>query len=330
VSTQAWAAVFSGQGAQTVGMVDWLLAEHEPARRLFAEADSVLGMPLSRIVQRGPERLLSRTDVAQPAIFCVSVALWRLLQPVVPPVAVAGHSVGEYAALVAAGSLSFGEGLRVVGRRGQLMREVAEREPGGMVAVFGIEGSELRRRCRAVAGAEGLDLAAFNDPTQIVVSGGIGALRRLERSLARAEIGFRRLPVSAAFHSSLMERVASRLEPGLRRVSWSAPRYPFVSGIDGRALRSARSLPGRLAAGIRAPVRWTRVLATLAGMGIETLVEVGPGHALLSSARRTLRGVERCGLGDREEWLSAKPALSPARARRIGCPDAAPGLPSRW
>ncbi|MCX2727110.1 ACP S-malonyltransferase [Thermomicrobium sp. 4228-Ro] len=277
----AW--VFPGQGSQSVGMGK-ALAEREPlARAVFEEADRILGLPLSRIVFEGPDEELAATRNQQPALLATSIAYLRVLEArgaLPEPAVVAGHSLGEYTALVAVGSLDFADGLRIVRRRGELMEQYGL---GGMLAVIGLDRATLEW----IAAESGVELANENAPNQLTLSGRPEALDRAA-TLAR-ERGARRvvrLPVNAAFHSSLMRPVAEELARDLAGVTIRPPRVPLIACSDARVLTDPEELRTELVVQIAAPVRWVDVVRRAVECGVSTFWEVGPGQVLSGLIRR--------------------------------------------
>ncbi|GBD20141.1 Malonyl CoA-acyl carrier protein transacylase [bacterium HR28] len=277
----AW--VFPGQGSQSVGM-GRELAECEPlARAVFEEMDAVLGFPLSRIVFEGPEEELAATRNQQPALLATCIAYLRVLEArgeLPEPTVVAGHSLGEYTALVAVGSLELADALRIVRRRGELMEMYGE---GGMLAVIGLE----RERLAAIAAEAGVELANENAPNQLTLSGRNEALDHAA-NLARAAGAKRvvRLPVNAAFHSSLMRPVAEALARDLATVPIRPPRAPLIACSDARVLTDPEELRRELVVQIPTPVRWVDVVRRAMDLGIRTFWEIGPGQVLSGLIRR--------------------------------------------
>lgn len=277
----AW--VFPGQGSQSVGM-GRELAECEPlARAVFEEMDAVLGFPLSRIVFEGPEEELAATRNQQPALLATCIAYLPVLEArgeLPEPTVVAGHSLGEYTALVAVGSLELADALRIVRRRGELMEMYGE---GGMLAVIGLE----RERLAAIAAEAGVELANENAPNQLTLSGRNEALDHAA-NLARAAGAKRvvRLPVNAAFHSSLMRPVAEALARDLATVPIRPPRAPLIACSDARVLTDPEELRRELVVQIPTPVRWVDVVRRATDLGISTFWEIGPGQVLSGLIRR--------------------------------------------
>jgi len=267
-----------------------LVQNFHQARAVFEEADEVLGFPLSRMCFEGPEEELRQTEFTQPAIVATSLAAWRVLEARdIRPVMAAGHSVGEYAALAAAGVLSIRECLKLVRKRGLYMQEAGDIRPGGMAAVIGLtvaQCEEVGRRVREV-GAGVLEVANINAPDQVVVSGERGAV---EAGAAIAkELGARRylpLPVSAAFHSSLMIDASSKLSDELDTVEFKQAQFPVVANVMAAPVVHPDEVREALRAQIASRVRWVESVQAMLARGVTTFVEVGPGTALSGMIRR--------------------------------------------
>lgn len=265
------------------------LAEAFPiCRETLAEADEALGEPLSRLCFEGPEETLRLTENAQPAILAVSIAAYRLLDSRgLTPAFVAGHSLGEYSANVAAGTFAFADALRIVRRRGQYMQEAVPVGEGAMAAVLGLEADQVAQACEEAAEGEIVSPANMNGGGQVVIAGAREAVRRAgERAKA---LGARRvlpLPVSAPFHCALMKPAEARLEPDLRALTTMTPRVPIVANVDAELKRDAASAIDALVRQVSAPVRWEAVMRRLASEGVRAYVEVGPGTVLGGLARK--------------------------------------------
>lgn len=285
------AFIFPGQGSQAVGMGRALAESFDVCRETFAEADAALGEPLSTLCFEGPEAALRLTENTQPAILTVSVAAWRLLESKgYRPDFVAGHSLGEYSAHVAAGTLAFADAVRLVRRRGRYMQEAVPVGDGAMAAVIGLDAEAVERACREAAQGEVVSPANLNMPGQVVIAGGRDAVARA--SERAKELGAKRvvpLAVSAPFHCALMKPAELRLAPELREVPARDPRVPVVANVDAEPKRDAGSAIEALVRQVSAPVRWEDVMRRLASEGVRKYVEVGPGTVLTGLGRKIHR-----------------------------------------
>ncbi len=290
------AAVFPGQGSQFVGMGADLARRWEPAAEVFETVDRALGFSLSRLCWEGPEEELRLTANTQPALLAHSVAAWRVLEAEGFQVrAMAGHSLGEYSALVAAGALPLEEAARLVRRRGELMQEAVPVGRGAMAAVIGLEEPELVSVCEESSSEAAVVVPAnFNAPGQVVIAGEAGAVRRAAE-LAR-ERGARKvipLRVSAPFHSPLMRPAREALEPHLRAAAWSDPRVPVYRNVDAAPARRGTEAMEGLIRQVDSPVLWTETIRRMRADGTDTFLEVGAGTVLCGLIRRIDRGA-RC------------------------------------
>ncbi len=291
----ARAFLFPGQGSQHVGMGADLVREFPEARRTMEESDDALGYALSRLCADGPESTLALTEHAQPAILAVSVAVLRVLEERAGerPEIAAGHSLGEYTALVAAGALEFGVALRVVQARGRLMQEAVSPGVGAMTAIVGVDASMIEEWCATVRrDGEVVGPANYNGAGQIVIAGHAAAVDRVA-ALAKDHGArlVRRLPVSAPFHCALMSPAAEALAGVLRGVPFRAPRVLLVSNLDGCLVSDPAELAQRLARQVEQPVRWDRCMATVVARGCTQALELGPGNTLSALARRMALGL---------------------------------------
>jgi [acyl-carrier-protein] S-malonyltransferase len=282
------AFVFPGQGSQKVGMGQALADTFPECRAVFDEADAALGEPLSRMCFEGPEERLRLTENTQPAILTVSVAAARLLasRGIVPAMA-AGHSLGEYSAHVAAGTLTFADAVRIVRRRGRYMQEAVPVGLGAMAAILGLDGAGVARACDEAAEGDIVAPANLNAPGQVVIAGTAAAVARAG---ARAKaLGAKRvlpLPVSAPFHCELMRPAQDRLAPELRALAVRAPGVPVVANVDAQPKTDSDAAIEALVQQVAAPVRWEEVVRRLASAGVRAYVEVGPGAVLSGLVRK--------------------------------------------
>lgn len=282
--------VFPGQGAQRVGMGVDLARASAAARACFDEASEALGYDMLALCAEGPEDKLALTEHTQPAILCVSVAAYRVWQERygVTPVAAAGHSLGEYSALVAAGALGFADAVRLVRLRGRAMQEAVPVGRGKMAAVLGIDAPALREACAAAAQGEVVAPANYNAPGQIVISGAAAAVDRAA-ALAKERGAKRALPleVSAPFHCELMRPAAELLAAALADVALTAPRFTVVANVDAQAYPGeAAAMRRRLIDQVCAPVRWEDCVRAMAAAGVEVTLECGPGKVISAMIKR--------------------------------------------
>ncbi|MFD1469451.1 ACP S-malonyltransferase [Hymenobacter caeli] len=275
------AFIFPGQGSQFPGMARELFAQSEPARQLLTQANDILGFSLTELMFNGSEEDLRRTDVTQPAIFVHSVAQFVA----VPDRAVgmaAGHSLGEFSALVAAGVLTFADALRLVARRAQAMQAACQEQPGTMAAILGLADDVVERICQEIsAGGDVVVAANYNCPGQLVVSGAVRGVGRACEQLKAA--GAKRallLPVGGAFHSPLMQSAATALGAAIETTPFSEARCPVYQNVDGRPHRAPAEIKAHLLAQLTAPVRWTQSVQHMAADGALEFVECGPGKVL--------------------------------------------------
>ena len=302
------AFVFPGQGSQYVGMGKALYEASEAARAVFQQADQILGFGLTKLMFEGPGDELEDTINAQPAILTLSIACLEALKEklgtverAVSPVCVAGHSLGEYTALVAAGVLDFADALWVVRERGRLMKESSEAQPGGMAAVVGLDRDALQAIC-VEAGERGvIVLANTNAPDQMVISGELPALdRAVELARERGARAVVPLRISIASHSPLMQQAAIQLAEIIARLNLRDPATPIVASFGGTILQSAEDIRKYLADQLCSPVEWTYSVAEMVESGVSTFVEIGPGQVLSRLINRIRRDVRALTLGDTE------------------------------
>lgn len=294
------AFLFPGQGSQFVGM-GRELAEIPASKAIFEQADQLLGQPFSRLMWTGAAEELNDTINTQPALFIHSLAsyrAWEQLRPGAAPAFVAGHSLGELSALTAAGALSFADGLRLVRKRGELMKQAGERHPGGMAAILGLDIPSLDRVCaESSQPGEIVQVANDNCPGQVVISGHKAALERA--MLAAKAAGAKRalpLAVSIAAHSPLMDSIQAEWEAAVREAAFGDAKIPVVGNVQAAPIFRAADLRADLMAQMQNRVRWTESVRWLAAQGVNNFVEVGAGSVLSGLVKRIVEGVTASGL----------------------------------
>jgi [acyl-carrier-protein] S-malonyltransferase len=293
------AFIFPGQGSQKVGMGKALADAYPVCRDTFEEADAALGEPLSRLIFDGPDDRLTLTENTQPAILAVSIAAYRLLvSRGIAPAFVAGHSLGEYSANVAAGTFRFGDALRIVRRRGRYMQEAVPVGTGAMAAVLGLDAGTVARACEEGSEGEVVSPANLNAAGQVVIAGAAAAVKRAgDRAKALGAKRVIPLPVSAPFHCALMKPAQDRLAPELRALDVVDPGVPIVANVDAEPKRDRRAAIEALVKQVSSPVRWEAVVTRLASEGVTTYVEVGPGAVLTGLVRKIQRGARAASFG---------------------------------
>jgi [acyl-carrier-protein] S-malonyltransferase len=307
-SLPSLAFVFPGQGSQSLGMLAELAELHPLVREAFREASEGAGVDLWALSQGGPEEMLNRTEYTQPALLAAGVAVWRLWQQRggAQPSLLAGHSLGEYAALVAAGALSLKDGAHLVRLRGQLMQDAAPAGVGAMAAVLGAEDEAVVQACRDASGGEVVVPANYNSPGQVVIGGHVAAV---DRALALlAERGVRKavkLAVSVPSHTPLMREAANRLSETMAGMRWHEPRIPVVQNVDAEVHEGVQSIRDALVRQLYLPVQWTGCVQALAARGATRIAECGPGKVLAGLCKRIDKSLDARALGTPGEFETA-------------------------
>lgn len=292
--TQTLAFVFPGQGSQAVGMLAELAADHPQIGDTFAEAAEALGYDLWQLCQNGPEAELNRTDRTQPAILAASVALWRVwaANSAARPAFVAGHSLGEYSALVVAGVIGLADALRLVERRGQLMQQAVPAGEGAMAAILGLTDEQIIDLCAQAAQGEVVSAVNFNAPGQVVVAGQKAAVQRaIEACKAAGAKRAIELPVSVPSHCALMRPAAEQLAKDFEQLSWQEPAITLVQNVSARPAPDLATLRAQLVEQLYSPVRWVESVEYIATQGVTDLIECGPGKVLSGLNKRCAKGV---------------------------------------
>lgn len=283
------AFVFPGQGSQAVGMLADVAADHPVVVETFAEASEVLGFDLWAMVQDGPAEDLNQTHNTQPALLTASVALFRayLAKGGAMPAMMAGHSLGEYSALVCAGAIDFKDAVKLVALRGQLMQQAVPAGVGAMYAIIGLDDETIAKCCAEAAGDQVVSPVNFNSPGQVVIAGHKEAVERA--GAACKEAGAKRalpLPVSVPSHCALMQPAADKLADALANITVSAPKVPVVNNVDVATADTAEAIKDALVRQLHSPVRWTETVNALAENGVSAAFEVGPGKVLTGLSKR--------------------------------------------
>jgi [acyl-carrier-protein] S-malonyltransferase len=294
------AFVFPGQGSQSVGMLAELAASHALVRQTFDEASTGAGIDLWSLSQDGPEDALNRTENTQPALLAASVAVWRVWRDRggALPARFAGHSLGEYSALVASGALSLVDAAALVAERGRLMQAAVPAGVGAMAAIIGGDDAQIAQACADAAGDDIVSPANYNSPGQVVIAGHAAAV---DRAIARlAELGVKKsvkLAVSVPSHCALMRDAADRLAERMQSIAWSLPAIPVVQNADARALDTVDAIRDALRRQLYQPVRWTECVQALVAGGATRALECGPGKVLAGLIKRIDKSLETRAIG---------------------------------
>lgn len=290
----SYSIVFPGQGSQAIGMMSDLAQQHSVVKDIFIEASDTLGVDLWKMTQEGPIESLQQTENTQPALLTAGVAAWRVWQELggSTPSMMAGHSLGEYTALVCAGALSFSDGVALVRDRGRYMQDAVPEGQGGMAAVLGLEDDVVRDVCAAAAEGDVLQAVNFNAPGQVVIAGSAAAIARGAEQLKAA--GAKRalpLPVSIPAHSSLMSPASARLAERIASIEISLPSIPVIHNCNVQVAENKEQIAANLVTQLDSPVRWVESVEAMHQQGIDTFVESGPGRVLGGMIKRIVKGV---------------------------------------
>ena len=297
------AYIFPGQGSQYVGMGKDLFEQNTVAHDLYEKADSILGFELSKICFNGPEEILRRTENTQPAIFLHSIALMNLVSRNSVSM-VAGHSLGEYSALVVAGAIRFEDGLRLVRLRGELMQEAGEWEKGTMAAVVGLEPKVVETVCTEASSVGVVQCANFNSPGQIVISGSVDGVRKaMEIAKTKGAKLVKELIVSGAFHSPLMRSASEGLKSALAKTVIQSSPMPFYPNVTGQCVQNAEEIRTLLNKQLTSPVRWEESIQQMIADGAATFIEIGPGKVLQGLIKRINSNVDVKGIDKYEDVI---------------------------
>lgn len=302
------AIIFPGQGSQSVGMLADLPERYPVVREVFAEASEILGYDLYELVQNGPATELDQTEKTQPALLTAGIANWRIWQGLdgTAPSVVAGHSLGEYTALVCAGVLEFTEAVALVADRGRFMQEAVPAGSGIMAAVLGLDDDKVMEICACVGQGETVAAANFNAPGQVVISGHSAAVHRAVTALKEA--GAKRvvlLPVSVPSHCALMKGAADKLADRLQQVTFSDAAIPVIQNVDAIARTDADGIMGALIRQLHEPVHWSRTIEKMQATGVAHVIECGPGKVLTGLCRRIDRALDAQAVYDQESLDNA-------------------------
>ncbi|PVV13397.1 MAG: [acyl-carrier-protein] S-malonyltransferase [gamma proteobacterium symbiont of Ctena orbiculata] len=312
MSNSSFGIVFPGQGSQSIGMLSDLAAAHPIVNQTFAEATEALGYNLWDLVQNGPEEALNQTMKTQPAMLAAGVSVWRvwLEQGGDKPQLMAGHSLGEYTALVCANVIEFSDAVNLVAERGRFMQEAVPAGSGGMAAILGLDDDQVKSVCVEAAAGDVIEAVNFNSPGQVVIAGHKQAVERA--CVLAKETGAKRalpLPVSVPSHCALMKPAAERLAQLLDEISINSPTIPVIHNANVALASDAETIRGELAAQLYSPVRWVETVQKMASSGISSLLEAGPGKVLAGLTKRIDRGLAGLPVYDTKSLMQALETL---------------------
>ena len=297
-----FAMVFPGQGSQAVGMLKDLAENYSVVKSTFDEASQVLGYDLWTLVQEGPADELNKTWQTQPALLAASVAIYRVWQSIngPQPEFMAGHSLGEYSALVCAGVIDFKDAIKLVELRGKLMQEAVPSGTGAMFAIIGLDNDSIRKACEQAAQGQVVAPVNFNSPGQVVIAGNKEAVERAG-ALCKEAGAKRTLPlaVSVPSHCALMKPAADKLATTLNNMTFNAPQFAVINNVDVKVESSAENIKAALIAQLYSPVRWTETVEEMAKQGVTLLVEMGPGKVLTGLTKRIVDSLSACAVNDK-------------------------------
>ena len=303
-----FAFVFPGQGSQTVGMLTELAATYPLVEENFREASDALGYDLWQLVSQGPAEELNKTWQTQPALLAASVAIYRVWQQQggEQPALMAGHSLGEYSALVCAGVLNFADAVKLVELRGKLMQEAVPEGTGAMQAIIGLDDAAIRKACEESAQGQVVSPVNFNSPGQVVIAGNKEAVERAGAACKAA--GAKRalpLPVSVPSHCALMKPAADKLAVALESITFNAPAVPVINNVDVKAETDAAAIRHALVRQLYSPVRWTESVEAMAAQGVTQLLEMGPGKVLTGLTKRIVDSLTAAAVNDTASLTAA-------------------------
>ena len=306
------AFVFPGQGSQSIGMLDQLASEYPLVQETFAEASEVLGYDLWDLVTSGPEAALNQTERTQPAMLAAGIAVWRVWQSLtnIQPDYLAGHSLGEYSALVASGALSFANAIKLVELRGQYMQQAVPEGQGAMAAILGLDDDAVKMICEQAAGDEVVEAVNFNSPGQVVIAGNVAAVTKA--TVLAKEQGAKRalmLPVSVPSHCALMKPAADMLSEALADMPVNETRMPVIHNVSVTPAQDEAGIKTSLAQQLYNPVRWVETVQWLSNQGVDKIVECGPGKVLAGLTKRIDKAVTGLPVFDQSSLEKAVQAL---------------------